>query len=601
MEKDFYSLNEDDGDEIWVVEDENTDLETELAKRFRLYNEIGRVMLSSLDEKDIYKVAVEALHFSMELRHVALFQIDYQFNDLVLKAQAGDYVGIIPSNYRRGLTQGLMGQVAQDSQSQILIVTKNKKDEALVVKGGKEIYVPVKIEGQCFAVLYLACAASAYSRPFDLLVFENIASQIGVAIQNARLFTEVNQTRKELSVLLNVSRDLSASLELPVIIDHLAKRLLETLPESRLALIQFKDAGLAMLRRYYHFSDGDVRSEPSQEIKLSDHQELNLALNSRQATVSYLTDSKLIPRRIADQVKSTEPTPFLFIPLIIQEQTAGIIVVNKMGIQLNFSERELGICQTLANIASISLHNAGLFRQIAAANEQLKKLSAMKSDLLHIISHDLKSPLTVISGYAELLLERPEVMAARWEATLQEIISQTQMMARLIEDTLAVSRIESGVFELNLCDLNLLDILDNVIAIHQHECQFYKNMPENLPRVRADKLRLHEILENLIGNAIKYSPPEKREIVVTAIPDSNTGMMLIRIKDHGFGIAEAELPKLFTKFFRIKNEKTNRISGTGLGLYIVKQMVEAHQGEIGVDSRPGEGSTFSFSVPLVVN
>jgi signal transduction histidine kinase len=398
--------------------------------------------------------------------------------------------------------------------------------------------------------------------------------------------------------LLLVSRDLSASLDLPVIMDHLAQRLLEALPESRLALIQFKDSGLASLRRYYRISDSDVRSEPAVEIYLSDYPELSAPLQSRQAAVAYHTDSKLLPRRIADQVKTTEPTPFLYISLNVQERVVAVIVVNKVGIQHNFSDRELGICQTLANIASISLHNAGLYRQIAIANEQLKKLSAMKSDLLHIISHDLKSPLTVISGYAELLLERPDVMAARWEATLQEIISQTQMMARLIEDTLAVSRIESGVFELNLCDLNLLDILDNVIAIHQHECLFQKDLPEPLPRVRADKLRLHEILENLIGNAIKYSDQDRREIVVAAHPDYSAGKMLVHIKDRGFGIADAELPKLFSKFYRVKNEKTQRISGTGLGLYIVKQMVEAHEGKIWAQSKLGEGSTFSFSIPL---
>lgn len=598
MENDYYSLDANDEDEIWVVEDDDSMLEAELSKRFNLYNEIGRVMLSSLDEKDIYKVAVEALHFSMELRHVALFQIDYQFNELVLKAQTGEYVGFIPANYRHGLAQGIMGKVAQAGQSQVLMVSKKRLQEALVGKAGKEFYIPVKIEGQCFAVLYLVCASAAYNKPFDMLVFENIASQIGVAIQNARLFTEVNQTRKELDTLLHVSRDLSASLELPIIMDHLAQRLLESLPESRLGLIQFKDAGLASLRRYYRISDNDVRSEPAVEIALTDYPELTHPQQTRQATVAYHTDSQLLPRRIADQVKSMEPTPFLYIPLNVQERAIGIIVVNKVGIHHNFTERELGVSQTLANIATISLHNAGLFRQIEAANEQLKKLNAMKSDLLHIISHDLKSPLTVISGYAELLLERPDVMAARWEATLQEIISQTQMMAKLIEDTLAVSRIESGVFELNLCDLNLLDILDNVIAIHQHECLFLKNIPAHLPRVRADKLRLHEILENLIGNAIKYSDPGRREIIVSAIPDHQAGKMVISIQDRGFGITASELPKLFSKFYRIKNDKTQRISGTGLGLYIVKQMVEAHDGGIWAESQLGEGSKFSFNIPL---
>jgi signal transduction histidine kinase len=555
-------------------------------------------MLSSLDEKEIYKVAVEALHFSMGLRHVALFQIDYQFNDLVLKAQTGDYVGIIPAAARHSLHTGLLGKAVQTGQSQVLVVSPKKKADALVAKSGKEIYIPVKIEGQCFAVLYMVCGAGAYNKTFDLLIFENIASQVGVAIENARLFTEVNQTRKELHLLLNASRDLSSSLELQPIIDQFAFRLLDTITDSRLAVIQFKDAEQATLRRYYHPGNVESRSEPAVDIVVAGYPELAEAIKTRKATVTYHADSMILPRKIADQAKSAEPTPFLVLPLLVQSNTIGVMVVNKLGIRQNFSERELGICQTLANIASISLHNADLFRQINAANEQLKKLSAMKSDLLHIISHDLKSPLTVISGYAELLVERPEAMAGRYEATLQEIISQTQMMARLIEDTLAVSRIESGVMELNLNDLNLLDVLDNVIAIHQHECVFHKNLPDIMPKVRADKLRLHEIFENLIGNAIKYSDLQSREIIVTALPDSAKGQLIVRIKDKGFGIPETELPRLFSKFYRVRSEKTQRIAGTGLGLYIVKQMVEAHNGEIWVESRLGQGSTFSFSLQL---
>ncbi len=122
----------------------------------------------------------------------------------------------------------------------------------------------------------------------------------------------------------------------------------------------------------------------------------------------------------------------------------------------------MGICQALANLASISLHNGNLFGQINDANEQLKKLSNLKSDLLHIISHDLKSPLTVISGYAEILMDGPNRLGENWSSILQEIVSQTRMMARLIEDTLAISKIESGIIELNLEDVDLVYPIENL-------------------------------------------------------------------------------------------------------------------------------------------
>src|SRR5262249_30632679 len=176
--------------------------------------------------------------------------------------------------------------------------------------------------------------------------------------------------------------------------------------------------------------------------------------------------------------------------LIAKDALVGFIVVNKFGFRRSFSEKEVGVCQALANLASISLQNASLFGQINVANEQLKKLSNLKSDLLHIISHDLKSPLTVISGYAEILLDGPAKLAENWESILQEIISQTRMMARLIEDTLAISKIESGIIELNLEDVDILYPIENILAIHQHECRFKMEVPAGLPQVRADKLRL---------------------------------------------------------------------------------------------------------------
>jgi signal transduction histidine kinase len=205
--------------------------------------------------------------------------------------------------------------------------------------------------------------------------------------------------------------------------------------------------------------------------------------------------------------------------------------------------------------------------------------------------------LTVISGYAEILMDGPERVAENWESILQEIISQTRMMTRLIEDTLAISKIESGVIELNLEDVDVLYPIENLVAIHQHECKFRKDVPRNLPKVRADKLRLHEILDNLITNAIKYSDADN-EITVSAVPDLKNACLVVSVKDTGFGIPESEIPNLFKKFYRIKNDASRRISGTGLGLYIVKQMVEAHAGQIWVESKLHEGSKFSFSLPL---
>ena len=572
-------------------------LEAEISRRLSLFNEIGRVVLSALDQEEIYKVAVDAIRFSMGLNHVALFLIDYQFSDLVLKAQTGDFLGVIPNHIRKGLNAGFLGKAARTAQIQTVVVSRDNLNETLVGQPVREIYVPVSIAGQPYAILYVACDASANSQPFELSAFETIAGLLGIAIENARLFTEVNQTQRDLGLLLDSSKDLNSSLEVNSIIDRLAYRLMELIADSRLAVIQCQDQDKATLKRYYSKASIENKNYLVLTIRIPDHPELTAPSISRKATVTYHVDSSILPRNVADQLKSTEPTPFLVIPLIAKEVLVGYIVVNKFGFRRSFSDKEVGICQALANLASISLQNGSLFTQINAANEQLKRLSNLKSDLLHIISHDLKSPLTVISGYAEILMDGPERVAENWESILQEIMSQTRMMTRLIEDTLAISKIESGVIELNLEDVDVVYPIENLVAIHQHECIFKKEVPPDLPKVRADKLRLHEILDNLITNAIKYSDTGN-EITVSAVPDLKKGCLVVSVKDTGFGIPESEIPNLFKKFYRIKNDASRRISGTGLGLYIVKQMVEAHSGQIWVESKLNEGSTFSFSLPL---
>jgi signal transduction histidine kinase len=580
------------------ADEEGHRLEAEISRRLSLFNEIGRVVLSSLDQDEIYKVAVDAIRFSMGLSHVALFLIDYQFSDLVLKAQTGDFIGVIPNHIRKSLTAGVLGRTARTAKTQTVVVSAENLNETLVGQPVREIYVPVTITGQPYAILYLACDANRNARPFELGAFETIAVLLGIAIENARHFTEVNQAQRDLGLLLDSSKDLNSSLELNSIIDRLAYRLMELIPDSRLAVIQCQDQEKATLKRYYSKASIENKNYSVFTIRTADHPELSGPSVTSRATVTYHTDSSILPRNVADQLKSTETTPFLVIPLIAKESLVGFIVVNKFGFRRSFSEKEVGICQALANLASISLQNGNLFAQINVANEQLKRLSNLKSDLLHIISHDLKSPLTVISGYAEILLDGPEKMAENWASILQEIISQTRMMARLIEDTLAISKIESGIIELSLEDLDVLYPIENLIAIHQHECVFSKNFPADLPRVRADKLRLHEILDNLITNAIKYSNPGN-EITLSAAPDFKSGCMVISVRDRGFGIPEEELPNLFRKFYRIKNEASRHIRGTGLGLYIVKQLVEAHSGKIWVKSKLGEGSIFSFTLPLL--
>src|SRR5262245_33491197 len=162
-----------------ILASDNVRLEAEISRRLNLFNEIGRVVLSALDQEEIYKVAVDAIRFSMGLNHVALFLIDYQFSDLVLKAQTGNFLGVIPNHIRKGLNVGYLGKAARTAQIQTVVVSRDNLNETLVGQPVREIYVPVNIAGQPYAILYVACDVAANSRPFELSAFHIVSGLRG--------------------------------------------------------------------------------------------------------------------------------------------------------------------------------------------------------------------------------------------------------------------------------------------------------------------------------------------------------------------------------------------------------------------------------------
>src|SRR5437867_3276861 len=168
------------GVETTTYRGESVNLEAEVSRRLNLFNEIGRVVLSALDHEEIYKVAVDAIHFALGLRHVALFQMDYQYNDVVLQAQTGEFVGVIPNRLRKNLNDGILGKAARTGEIQVVTVSQENLSETLVGQPIKEIYVPVRIAGQVFAILYVVCDIAANTKNFEIVAFETIAGQLGI-------------------------------------------------------------------------------------------------------------------------------------------------------------------------------------------------------------------------------------------------------------------------------------------------------------------------------------------------------------------------------------------------------------------------------------
>lgn len=240
-------------------------------------------------------------------------------------------------------------------------------------------------------------------------------------------------------------------------------------------------------------------------------------------------------------------------------------------------------------------------RKLALA--ELERESLAKSQILGTVTHELKTPLAGIMGCVDrLLLHREKVgpLNDRQEKYLKYIEEDSKILRALIDDLLDISRIEAGQIELRPTELNLHTEMEQ--SVRSAESQLpEKRLPVSLNLCRgsnsiwADKLRFHQIVTNLISNAYKYS---SSEATITVTAKESCGFVQIDVSDTGMGISETDLPRLFSKFFRADNSLTRKESGTGLGLYITRLLVEAQGGQIWVESELGVGSTFSFTSPL---
>jgi two-component system, OmpR family, sensor kinase len=242
-----------------------------------------------------------------------------------------------------------------------------------------------------------------------------------------------------------------------------------------------------------------------------------------------------------------------------------------------------------------------VIRDMSASKEleRLRQLDDLKSEFVSNVSHELRTPLSIIKTYIETLLEHGGDTDYETQQQFLTVVDQeTDHLTGLVSDLLDISRIESGKYEMELVQISVSEVIALIVkklenAHKTHDIRL--DVPSDLPTLLADKEKIVQVFTNLIENAVKFSP---KGGVIEISADFDCGMIVCRITDHGIGIAAADIPKIFEKFFRADISDKYEIPGTGLGLPIVKYIIESHNGEISAESELGIGSTFIVSIPV---
>jgi len=308
---------------------------------------------------------------------------------------------------------------------------------------------------------------------------------------------------------------------------------------------------------------------------------------------------------------------FIICPVLTQEGDRGFIFVGTQNLEPLITKGDQEFIDILANQIGQTLDNARLFEktwrsqqdleikveerthQLTQALEELKKISKRKSDFISSVSHELRTPLTSIKGYAAILLTgKLGALPNEIKERLEKINRHSDELVHMVNDLLDISRIESGKVDMKIEALDLKNITEKIADLFSEQFKtknisFSSDIPVDCQKILADHSQIERVFINLVGNALKFTPQNgKIEINVKC----ENKIAQIDVKDTGFGIPEDAQENIFEEFYRVDNAINQEVKGTGLGLPLVKNIIEAHKGKLWVKSRIGEGSTFSFTL-----
>jgi signal transduction histidine kinase len=328
-----------------------------------------------------------------------------------------------------------------------------------------------------------------------------------------------------------------------------------------------------------------------------------------------LTSDALSDERFRDHksVVSFHIRSVVCVPLVERDgRVLGVIYVDSRSAGAGFDEEDRSFLLAFANYAAIAIENARLVSEVssrARMEEELRamrRLDEMKSELMSIVAHDVRTPLTSIRSYAEILSEDfEEIGVDERREFLDRIVRQADRLDRLTSNYLDLAKIEAGGLELHVEDLDASDLTRETCEAFEGQAgeqrvSLTREGDDGVGRLRGDRDRLLQVLANLVSNALKFTP-EGGSVRVRStagtLPQGRAAVVF-EVGDTGSGLDPGDLEKLFRKFSQVGPAGGGRARGTGLGLVIAREIVEMHGGRIGVESAPGSGSRFFFSIPV---
>ena len=452
-------------------------------------------------------------------------------------------------------------------------------------------------------------------RPFTQRQIELVttfADQAVIAIENVRLFKELRERTAELTrsvaqltALGEVGRAVSSTLDIETVLQTIVMRANQLAGTAGCTIWEYDELGEEFRLRASHYADardaavlpapGGVSTVPKGQGLTTRVMELRQPVQIPDITVEDTYESP-----VRNALMDAGHKALLGVPLVSEDEVIGVLGVTSKT-PGEFAPEIVRLLSTFATQSALAIQNARLFHEVEDKSRLLEAASRHKSEFLANMSHELRTPLNAILGFSEVLAERMfgEVNEKQAEY-LQDILSSGRHLLSLINDILDLSKVEAGRLELELGPFHLPTALDNALTLvreraTRHGIRLTQTVDERVGDIVADERKVKQILLNLLSNAVKFTP-EGGRVGLTAT--AAEGVITIAVSDTGIGIAPEDQAAIFEEFRQVGREDARKQEGTGLGLTLAKKFVELHGGRIWVRSQVGEGSTFSFTLPI---
>jgi GAF domain-containing protein len=448
-------------------------------------------------------------------------------------------------------------------------------------------------------------------RPFtekQVELLTTFADQAVIAIENVRLFDEIQARTRELAqsvgelrALGEVSQAVNSTLDLQNVLDTIVAKATQLSNTEAGAIYVFDDASREFrLRATYGMDDTIIAAISDRHIHLG---ETAIGRAAEQRVPIQIPDVQTDPSSVLDVIVRAGFRALLAVPLLTIDRIVGALIVRRKE-PGEFAKNTIDLLQTFGAQSVLAIQNARLFHQIEEKGRELADASQHKSQFLANMSHELRTPLNAIIGVTEMLREDAEAAKQDLEP-LDRVLGAGRHLLALINDILDLSKIEAGRMELQLEHFTLAPLMANVVKTIEplaakNGNQVVLHCEAAIGTMHADQMRLRQALLNLLSNANKFTDHGTITINASQGQEDGQDWVTIAVSDTGIGMTAEQMRKLFQEFSQADASTTRKYGGTGLGLAISKRFCQMMGGDITVASKPSKGSTFTIRLPRTV-